>query len=165
MGNATLSSFLPERQVFVRDRSAQNDVPILCLHQVAKLLRTFSGGVQAAHQAAHAGAREVVDRNMVIFKPLQHADVRQSERAAAFQRDTNGRPVLGRCVVCQRRPDFPAGRGRLILCQRKRKKQQQHTNYLPATAHKRDSIQQNSGVPKGKVETSFTQPVLRTREP
>ena len=76
-------------------RSAQNDVPILRLHQLAKLLRTFSGRVQASDQAAHAGARKVVDGNVVIFKPLQHSDMRQPERAAAFQCDSNFQPRLG----------------------------------------------------------------------
>ena len=109
IGKCDLVFLSPKGQVFVGYRSAQNHIPILCLHQFVKLLRSFAAGVEASHQAAHAGAREVVDRNVVVFKPLQHADVRQSQRAAAFESHANFQPWLGRLGFLYR------GRSRCVL--------------------------------------------------
>ena len=95
VGERDLVFFSSERQVFIRNGSAQDDIPILLFNQLAKLLRTLAGGVESAHQAAHAGAREIVDGNVMVFKPLQHSDVRQSERSAAFERHANFQPGPG----------------------------------------------------------------------
>ena len=67
----------------------ENDVPVLRFYQIAKLFRALSGRIKAAYQAAHAGARKIVDRNVVIFEPLEYPDMRQSESAAAFERDSD----------------------------------------------------------------------------
>ena len=75
--------------------SAQDDIPILFFNQLAKLLWTFAGGIESAHQTAHAGAREIVDGDVMVFKPLQYSDVRQSERSTAFQGHANFQPRPG----------------------------------------------------------------------
>ncbi len=54
-----------------------------------KFFRSFAGGVESAHQAAHAGASDVVNWNVMVFKPVQNADVRETERAAAFESDSD----------------------------------------------------------------------------
>ncbi len=64
------------------------------------LVRSAAGGIDAAHQASHAGAGDQVHRHVVLVKPLQHADVRQPERTAPFEHQADLLPlrlhVLGR---------------------------------------------------------------------
>ena len=85
--------FPAEGQILVRDCSAQDHIPILCFHQFVQLLRSFPAGVQTSHQAAHAGAGEVIDGNVMVLEPLQHPDMCQAERAPAFERHPDRRPV------------------------------------------------------------------------
>ena len=117
-----------EKKGLRREPPAQNYVPILCVNQFAKLLRSFSRGVEAAHEASHAGAREVVDRNMVIFKPLQHTDVRQPKCASAFQRDSDFQSRLG---GGSRLP----GSCRSLLRRTKRREQQKEHKCWQTAAH------------------------------
>jgi len=53
------------------------------------LIRGPAGGVEAADEAAHAGSGQVVDGDVVLFKPFQNADVGFTERATAFEGDTD----------------------------------------------------------------------------
>ena len=45
----------------------------------------MAGGVDTAYQTAHAGAGDVIHRDVVFLQPGDDADVRQSERATALQ--------------------------------------------------------------------------------
>jgi hypothetical protein len=66
--------------------------------QIAELGRGFPGRVEAADQGPHAGARDVVDGDVVRFEPLQHADMGQAVSAPALEGDADGGPP-GRCTV------------------------------------------------------------------
>ena len=48
-----------------------------------------SGGVNPAHQAAHAGAGDVGDGDVMLFQPGNHTDVGQSKRSTALQHQSN----------------------------------------------------------------------------
>jgi len=99
-----------EREVFVRRAAAEKERPICGAEDFLKLSRGLAGGVEAADKSAHAGAGEVVDGDVVLFKPFEDADVGFAERAAAFERDADfgasgglrfcfgdGGGLLGRC--------------------------------------------------------------------
>ncbi len=71
-------------------------------------------GVEGRHQRTHAGAGDAVDRDVVLLKPLQDADVRQAQRAAALQSNADSRATWrlnggqsrlnrGRRIQCRRR--------------------------------------------------------------
>src|SRR5258708_39093102 len=54
-----------------------------------QFLWSFPGGVQTSNQAAHAGSRDVIDGNVMIFKPLQDTDVGQAKGTTAFEGDAD----------------------------------------------------------------------------
>src|SRR5438477_3237340 len=81
--------FTAKGQVFVRSFSADNQVPVLFVDDLLKLVRTFSSGVEATDQTAHAGSSDVINRDVVLLKPLQDTNVGQTQGAAAFEGDTN----------------------------------------------------------------------------
>src|ERR1700722_4173454 len=56
----------------------------------------FNGGVSSANQRAHAAASNGVDRDAIFLKPLEDSDVRQAERASAFEDQANARS-MARC--------------------------------------------------------------------
>src|ERR1700747_92409 len=76
-------------QILIRRLASDDDVPILLLDNFLKFFWSFSGGVETADQAAHAGASDVVNRNVMVVEPLQNADVSEAQRAAAFERDAD----------------------------------------------------------------------------
>ena len=53
------------------------------------LVRAHATGEGAADEAAHAGARRDVDRDVVFLEPPNHADVRDAARAAAPEGDAD----------------------------------------------------------------------------
>ena len=53
------------------------------------------GGIECSDEGAHAGAGEPVDGDAVLLKPLEYADVGQTQSAAAFQSQADGRTVSG----------------------------------------------------------------------
>jgi hypothetical protein len=77
--------FAAEREVFVGSASAEKKPPIRGAQDFLELMRGLTGGVEAADEAAHAGAGQVVDGDVVLFEPFQNADVGFAERAAAFE--------------------------------------------------------------------------------
>src|SRR5260221_7122964 len=59
------------------------------LDNFLQLLGSFPSGVQTANQTAHAGSRDVIDGNVMIFKPLQDTDVGQAKGTTAFEGDAD----------------------------------------------------------------------------
>ena len=53
-------------------------VAVLRVHEVRELLRSFSDCIQTGDESAHAGSRDVIDGNVMIFEALQHANMGQS---------------------------------------------------------------------------------------
>ena len=64
-------------------------------YKLAHLDPVASGGKHGADQSAHAGAGKFVDRDVVFFHPLQHADVGQAECAASAESYADGGTVRG----------------------------------------------------------------------
>ena len=77
--------FTPIGKVSERQLAAECLVPVDVLNQLLDLLRRSASRIDAADQAAHAGAGDQVHRHMVLVEPLQHANVRQAERTAPFE--------------------------------------------------------------------------------
>ena len=84
----------PVRDIGVRNVVRHHDRPVDGAHQRIQLVVRVSHGVQAAHEAAHAGARDDVDRDPQFFQVLDHAEVRQAARAAAREHEAHGGTVL-----------------------------------------------------------------------
>jgi hypothetical protein len=78
-----------EGEVFVGGAAAEKQRPIRGAEDFLELVRGLAGGVHTADEAAHAGAGEVVDGNVVLFKPFEDANVGFAERAAAFEGDAD----------------------------------------------------------------------------
>src|SRR5580765_5866557 len=77
--------FAPVRKIFIGRLAANDDVPALRRDDLFEFARRFAGGVETANQAAHAGASDVVHRDVMVFEPLQDANVGETEGAAAFE--------------------------------------------------------------------------------
>src|ERR1700728_4599453 len=67
----------------------QSFVPVNTFRKGLHFRRRHAGGVHHANNASHAGTRNAVDRNVVLFQPLDHADLSQAERPAAAERKTD----------------------------------------------------------------------------
>ncbi len=83
-----------ERQILVRRAIAQNLIPVEALDQILHLLRANPRCIEASDQPAHTCAGDEIHRDVLLLKPLQHPDVRQPQRAAAFQGHANLQPLL-----------------------------------------------------------------------
>ncbi len=64
-------------------------------HDVGHLLGRFSGGVERREDGAHAGAGDDIDGDVMFFKPLQYADFRHGERAAAAHGEADDGTIFG----------------------------------------------------------------------
>src|ERR1700737_2143479 len=60
-------------------------------HQLFQLIGRFTCGVKSTHQSSHAGPGDIIDRNVMSFKPFQHPDVSEPERTASFERQADAR--------------------------------------------------------------------------
>src|ERR1035438_6234905 len=74
-----------ERQIVKRSLSGQHLVPVDAVDNLAEFGSIAPGGVHSADQSAHAGARDVIDGNVMLFHPGDHTYVRQAVCAAALQ--------------------------------------------------------------------------------
>src|SRR5258705_10390321 len=73
-------------------RFTSNDFcPVLPSDKLLQLLRALAGRIQPSDKAAHAGTGYVVDRNVVLLKPSQDADMGKSQGSAAFEDHTDTR--------------------------------------------------------------------------
>src|SRR5882672_11564555 len=79
------------RKILVSRAPADNRVPVLLPDKILHLLGSLSSCVQAPDQSSHAGPGNVVDRDVMLFKPAQNANVSESERASTFERDADTR--------------------------------------------------------------------------
>ena len=75
---------------FVQEQFA----PIEFVDGLAEFFGRHAGGVEAADEAAHAGAGDEVDGDAVAFEPFDDADVAESEGPAAFQYQADFRAVV-----------------------------------------------------------------------
>ena len=76
--------------------AAKQERPIGGAEDFLELTCRLSGGVDAADEATHAGASEVVDGDVMLFKPFEHADVGFAEGTVSFEGDTDLRTRYGR---------------------------------------------------------------------
>src|SRR5262249_18823561 len=79
-------------QVLIRRLSSDDQVPILRFDNGLQLLKAFPGGIQPAHQTAHTGSCNVVDRDVMLLEPFNYPNVSEAQRTSAFQGDSNLRP-------------------------------------------------------------------------
>ena len=78
----------------IRDFVRHHDGPLDGAHQRIQLVVPVTQGVQAAHQAAHAGSRDQVPRDTQLLHILDDAQVRETAGAAAGENEAHRRPVL-----------------------------------------------------------------------
>src|SRR6266849_10904843 len=80
------------RKILVRRSPADDRVPVLLPHKVFHLFGSLSSRVETPDESSHAGAGNVVNRDVMLFEPAQDANVRESERTPAFKRDADAGP-------------------------------------------------------------------------
>src|SRR5262249_10364551 len=80
------------RKVLIRRLSADDGIPVLSCDNLFEFAWALTGSVEAPDQSAHAGAGDVVDRYVVIFKPLKNSDVCQAKCSAALERNPDRWP-------------------------------------------------------------------------
>src|SRR5208282_4529088 len=95
VGNVSRIFFAPERKVLVWCLPAQKKVPVRILDDIAQLIGGFSAGVQASHQSAHARSREIIDGDVMLLEPQQHANVRFAQGATPLESNADGWARLG----------------------------------------------------------------------
>ena len=61
--------------------------------QTSHLGGSHAGRIHRANDAAHAGAGNAIDRNVIFLHPLNHANLGQSKRAAAAESETDSRTM------------------------------------------------------------------------
>jgi hypothetical protein len=62
------------------------------IDHLTDLFRAATGGVQRADETAHGRAGDLVHRDVMFLKPLQHTYLGKAQRAAATQGKTDARP-------------------------------------------------------------------------
>ena len=82
------------RQEVVRDVIRHHDRPLDVPHQGVELVMLVPQGVEAADEAAHAGARDDVDRDAEFFHIFDDAQMRKATGAAAGQDEAHRGAVL-----------------------------------------------------------------------
>ena len=92
VGLAVLAEFVAD--VFRGNVIRHHDRPFDGAHEGIQLVVLVAQGVQAAHEAAHAGARDDVDGDSQLFHILDHAQVREAAGAAAGEDEAHRGPVL-----------------------------------------------------------------------
>ncbi len=85
----------PEVSCLVGGVEGEHRAENIIIHDVLQLIDALSGRVERPHHAAHTGAGNHVDRDVMLLKPLQHADLAHRHRAATTQRQTNTRSTNG----------------------------------------------------------------------
>lgn len=76
-----------EGEVAEVDGAAEELIPGSVFDDGAEFSGGAAGGVEAADEAAHAGAGDVVDGDAVLLEPFEDADMGDAEGAAAFEGD------------------------------------------------------------------------------
>jgi len=77
--------FSAEDHRFVRRLAEKSEIPIDVSQELTKLRRRHPGRIGSADEASHARSRDVIDRNPVLFEPLEDADVGDALGAAASE--------------------------------------------------------------------------------
>ena len=73
--------------------------PVLIADKLLQLLRALARRIQPSNKAAHAGTGNVVDRNVVLLKPAQHADMGKPQGSAAFEDHSDTRARFSRLTI------------------------------------------------------------------
>lgn len=65
------------------------------VHDGLELFRGLAGGVEGTDHAAHAGARDHINGDVVLFEPLEDSDLGEAESASAAEGESNAGAVGG----------------------------------------------------------------------
>jgi hypothetical protein len=84
-----------KRQIFIIYLAVHQSVPVQALDLAPYLGCSHPGSVETPDQTAHAGARDVVDGNMVLLKPFDQSNMSKSQSAATFQSQADRWARLG----------------------------------------------------------------------
>jgi hypothetical protein len=90
------TNYRKDEQVFLYRTTVSPEralVPGDFVHDLAHLSGIVSGGIDPANQAAHAGAGDMVKRNMVFLQPGNDTHVGKSQRPTALEHQAYGRTL------------------------------------------------------------------------
>ncbi len=109
----------PVAQSAVVGADAEDTVHLVAGEDVPHLLRCVARGVQRGKNGAHRGTSDDIDRDMVLFHPLDRPDLAHGDGCPAAQgkpNDGTGFGQVGRCdrYICRGQAQL-GGRGR-VLC-------------------------------------------------
>ena len=93
----------PHRQLFARRIVVEHVLPVDALEHRLDLGRVVARRVEAADDRAHRGAGDALDRHMLAFEHLEHADMRRAARAAAAEDEASFRMRCRRLRKCVER--------------------------------------------------------------
>ena len=82
---------LPVSDEVLRHPVAEREVPVGRAEQRIEEVRTVAYGIQAAHQATHAGAEHHVHGYAFLLEEAEHSDVGRALGAAAAEHERHGR--------------------------------------------------------------------------
>jgi len=85
VGIGSLVFFSPVREILKGNTAPHYFVPVDASHQQADFSGAVPGSIQPAHQSPHAGAGDVIDRNMFFFEPFENAYMTESKSAASLK--------------------------------------------------------------------------------
>jgi hypothetical protein len=74
--------------------AADGNVPVDALHEGAELVGRTARGVETADEAAHAGADDEIDGDVMLLEIVDDADVSEAECASAFEYESDARAML-----------------------------------------------------------------------
>src|SRR3569833_3406248 len=83
----------PQGEVLARGPVAESVLPIERGDEALDLTGRVAAGVEAAYYRPHARARNRIDRDVLLFQPLQDADMRYSTRSTTGKDQADSRPV------------------------------------------------------------------------
>ena len=84
----------PVALVRIRHFVGHHDGPVDAPNEGVQILRIIAEGIQAGHQAAHAGAAHQVHGNAQLLHVFEHADMGHAAGAASAEDDGDGGPML-----------------------------------------------------------------------
>jgi hypothetical protein len=71
-------------------------IPVNAFREFLHFCGRHARGIHHADDAAHAGASHAIHGDVILLQPLNHPDLRQAERCATAERETDAGPARRR---------------------------------------------------------------------
>ena len=85
-----------KRNLRVHGRWSKGFVPVNVFCKGLHLRWRHACGIHSSDNRTHAGTRDAIDRNVILFNPLDDADLGESQSTTPTESQTDARPVCSR---------------------------------------------------------------------